>query len=304
MSLQSVMQQFRAEVQGLRPAAGEGDLARLRKSCGPLPEQVITLYQDHDGSDQYPAIPRKTLPLRLMPIAEVLKTREQMAPYEKRMAKVGPIAWFWTDDNSNYAGVYLDGLLAGWVCVLDHEEPLLVPSFRYVESFMVHLLADLRGVHGKNRFCDLPSLRREYPKSAPDAAHDDQDWVFSEIFRKQWTDEADAELAQLFAMCGICLTPFEKTSEASVFLDVDDMWIPAAAVRLLAIRRWRGGVEQLERLARDGHPNGDGAAIGLLARMNTNESRNAVTRLRRTLTGQKLQILEMCARGPLRPPRC
>ncbi len=75
MSLQSVMQQFRIEVQGLRPAANEEDLARLRRSCGPLPEQVVTLYQDHDGSDRYLAIPRKTLPLRLMPIAEVLKTR-------------------------------------------------------------------------------------------------------------------------------------------------------------------------------------------------------------------------------------
>ena len=75
------------------------------------------------------------------------------------------------------------------------------------------------------------------------------------------------------------------------------MWIPSAAVRLLEVRNWKSAVEQLETLALDGHPNGDSAAIRALARMDTDEARQAITRLRRSLTGQKLKVLEMWTSG-------
>ncbi len=303
MSLQSVIQQCRTEFQGFRPAASDGAMARLRQFGGPPSEPLIVLYQDHDGSDQHLTNGCRSLPVRFMPIAKILEARDQMAPYENRQAKVGPIAWFWTDDSSNYADIYLDGPLADWVCVFDHEEPILTPAFRSVESFMLHLLAGTQSNSGESRFCDLPSRRCGYSKAAPDGTRAEQDWVLSEIFRKNWRDDPDEELSRRFAMCGICLIPFERTGEAIIFPGADDMWIPEAAVRLIEIRRWHGNVEQIQRLVCDGRPNGESAAMRLLERMNTNESRKAIARLQRKLKGHKLQAIEMRARVPLQPPR-
>jgi hypothetical protein len=305
MNLQSLIHQFRIGFQGFQPAASDETLAKLQRACGVLPEQILAVYRDHDGFDPALAEEDTSLPVRLMPIAEVLDTRDQMTAYEKKLPMVGPVAWFWTDDNSNYAGVYLDGPLVGWVTVLNHEEPELTPAFRSVESFMSHMLANTLGNPKERAFDDIPSLRREYPKIAPDGAQAEQDWLLAELFIKQRQDEVDKELSRLFAICAICLTPFEKTSEVFVFFDADDMWIPEAAVRLLEVRRWREGVEQLERLAHDGYPNGDRAAMRLLSRMNTNQSRQAIMRLRQSLKDQKLKALEMWAdrRMPLPPPR-
>jgi hypothetical protein len=81
------------------------------------------------------------------------------------------------------------------------------------------------------------------------------------------------------------------------------MWIPEAAVKLIDLRRFTGAVPELERLAAEGKPNGDSAAMRCLIRMGTREARGAVQRLSETVVGQKSKMLEMLRRGPLRPPR-
>lgn len=81
------------------------------------------------------------------------------------------------------------------------------------------------------------------------------------------------------------------------------MWIPEAAVRLLELRGYTGGIVELEKLAREGRANGDSAAMRQLVRIGTEPAKQAVARLKQTIDGQKLRSLEMWGRVKLQPPR-
>lgn len=48
----------------------------------------------------------------------------------------------WGDDQSNYAGVYIDGPLLGMVFVLMHDEQNLAPRFATADRFVDRLLVD------------------------------------------------------------------------------------------------------------------------------------------------------------------
>ena len=54
---------------------------------------------------------------------------------------------------------------------------------------------------------------------------------------------------------------------------------------------------ELERLAIEGGPNGDRAAMRRLVRMDTPESRAALARIRASVSGQKLATLDLWERG-------
>jgi hypothetical protein len=216
---------------------------------------------------------------------------------------IGPVAWLWTDDNSNYCGIYTDGPLRGWLCILDHEEPMLTPAFRSIASFITRLFTEVRQKDRGGAY-DLPSVPRDVPETVPHVEDDELDQKLALYFREQHRNESDEAMRRLYAFCSICLTPFEHTSEVIPFLEDQDMWVPEAAVRLLEIRQWDAGTEQLEKLAREGRPNGDYAAMRLLARMKTDDSQQAIARLNRYLQGQKLKTLEMWTRPGIRlqPP--
>src|SRR5205085_1865357 len=76
---------------------------------------------------------------------------------------IGRIAWLWSDDNSNFAGLYTDGPLAGWLVKLDHDEPMLAPAWRSVGSFLERLLDSAPGTAVANAAVDLPALPRDVP---------------------------------------------------------------------------------------------------------------------------------------------
>jgi hypothetical protein len=293
--LGEIIAQLRAGVGGLNSPAQEENLAELSRICGKLPSEVLQLYRNHDGSVGSLRVGKRQLVARLMPVREVLDTCAALSAIEDPIPQVGSIAWLWTDDNSNYAGIYVNGPLQAWICVLDHEEPMLTLAFRSTESFLSRLLDDACRGDPKRPAYDIPSLPRAIPQLISDPAHLESDRQLAALFRQRYAEEANEDLRRLYAQCAICLTPVEDTAQVLTFLEDPDMWTPEAAIRLLEVREWREGIEEIERLAREGRPNGDGAAMRLLTRMNTNESRAAIARLRRVLQGQKLQSLEMWA---------
>jgi hypothetical protein len=300
-SIREAIRNLRATFDGFNSPASESNLAQLQRAVGPLPYEVLLIYHDHDGSND---LPRNDglLAARLMPVSEVMETRTAMI--DRGLPKVGSVAWLWTDDNSNYCGIYTDGLLAGWLTVLDHEEPMLTPAFRSTASFTLGLLAEAEKSY-EERAIDIPSIAREFPEAVSNPATVEGDRQLAARFQQLYTNEQNEDLRRLYAFCSICLTPFESTGDVLAFLADGDMWTPEAAVRLLEVRRWRDGLDQLERLAREGRPNGDSAAMRHLARMNTQESRRAIARLKQTLDGQKLQTLQewVDRRSRLQPPR-
>jgi hypothetical protein len=182
---------------------------------------------------------------------------------------------------------------------------MLTPAFRTTVSFLSRLLDDACCADPKQKVYDIPSLPREIPQLASDPANLESDRQLAALFRQRYKAELDEDMRRLCAHCAICLTPVEDTEQVMTFLSDPDMWTPEAAIRLLEVRQWRKGTEDLERLAREGQPNGDSAAMRLLTRMDTNQSREAISRLRRVLQGQKLKSLEMWAdrKTALQPPR-
>jgi hypothetical protein len=178
----------------------------------------------------------------------------------------------------------------------NHDEPVLTPAYRSVAGF-------LSCVAGEADFRHLNDLPAELPATFSDPANAESDKRLAADFRRLYLEECDPDKKKLFAFSSICLTPVENTVDALPFLDVPDMWIPEAAVRLLELRQYNGGIAELEKLAREGQPNGDGAAMRQLVRLGTPPAKQALARLGRTLQGQKLRTLEMWERVKLQPSR-
>ncbi|BCC09469.1 MULTISPECIES: hypothetical protein [Bacillus cereus group] len=63
----------------------------------------------------------------------------------------------WTDDNSNYVGVYMFGALTGRVYFINHEEIDLCPVYPNVQTLIKILLES-----PESNWCELPKY---YPRS-------------------------------------------------------------------------------------------------------------------------------------------
>ncbi|MGA2851053.1 MAG: hypothetical protein ABSE46_18785 [Terracidiphilus sp.] len=300
-TLQEVIEKARSTTEGFNPPAEENDLARFQQIVGSLPEDVLALYRNHDGSKRLIRPYSAKLTARLIPIAEALEN--QLLLNRVSIPKAGTVAWLWTDDNSNYCGVYTDGLLQGFLTVLDHEDQILTPAFRSVARFMEQVL--VQATDGEDPAYDISQLDREIPELTSCADHLDKEELLATNLKRLYLDEADKGLRRLYAICSICLTPFSSTSTVLSFLDDADWQIGPAAIRLLEIRRYVEAVELMETLARESGTHRGAAARFYLVRLGTVESRAAIDRLRNVLDERGRELLERLVHSPhpLPPPR-
>jgi hypothetical protein len=268
--------QLRSRCLGFNSRAESNALQALIRELGDLPDEVLQLYGDHDGSDSIPKCAGEWMPGRLLPVREAIETNAGCSDVVDFMPKPGKVALLWTDDNSNYMGVYTSGLLSGWLTVLDHDNPALVPAYRSVASLYARLATD----HVAATATDIPLMPRDLPAVRDDSTHLAKDRELAAVFFNLYRDEADEDMRRIYAMTSICLTPVCDTQSVVAFFSDDDMWTPEAAVGLMEFRRYHRAVNELERLVINGRTNGDSAAMCLLARMNTDESRHALARLR------------------------
>ena len=283
------------------------DVARLEEAVGPLPADVLEIYRDHDGSPSgSPDGDRLPWPARLLPVQEAIATNRELAQALANEPKVGAIAWLWTDDNSNYVGVHTAGELAGWLVKLNHDEAALTPAYRSVRSFLRIMIDAARGTDGgEGDAYDVVSIPRELPATSDDPSHVDGDRRLAESFHRRYLAEGNRDWRRFYATCAVCLTPVADTERVLPMLAEDDMWLPESAVRLLELRRYAGGIDELERLAREGRHNGQLAALRHLVGLDTDDARGAIARLERSLTGTPLEHLRgtLQSRHRLQPPR-
>jgi hypothetical protein len=307
--LNELIANIRSSFDGFNPPAQEEKLAELLEALGGVPDEVLALYRDHDGSVRLPRRQNSELTARLMPVSEALRFRKNPVRFIEKIPKAGNWACLWTDDNSNWCGIYTDGPLSGCVTVLDHEAPMLVPAFRSIESFLMRLLAeapnDDEDDARKSVAYDIAQLTREIPLKIPDPNNSAEDRRLAALFKQLHSNEHNEDLRRLYAFCSICLTPFESTGDVWSFVDDPDWQVPVAAIRLMELRRYADAVEKLERLAHEGGTHRGGAAIVYLARMDTSQSQEAVARLRKTLDGRPRDYLErlISPAHPLPEPR-
>src|SRR5688572_6727002 len=83
----------------------------------PVPAAVAALDAAFDGQSDEPQLPR--YPWRLMPADEVIRIHDLMQAQAGWLSPAPNVRYVWSDDNSNWAGVFVTGPLAGMVHVLD-----------------------------------------------------------------------------------------------------------------------------------------------------------------------------------------
>jgi hypothetical protein len=296
-AIPDIIKRLRRELNGLNEPATEQALARLHGVLDERPNaEVIALYEDHDGSGRLPKRKGWSVPARLMPIAEALGVNHSLdAALEGQTP--GEILWLWTDDNSNYAGVFIEGLLEGFVTVFDHDEPVVAPRFFSVSSFLEALLAE------DEEALDLPSLRCELPVVSDEGAERERLGALATELLARWRrapsseeEPGDEDRRRGWGLAALSLLPMADTHLAVELLRDPDMWTPESAARLLGSRGYVAAIPELERLAVEGAPNGDSAAMQALAVFDTAAARQALDRVARTASPQKLSMLNMWRR--------
>lgn len=120
---------------GAEPAksspASAAEIAAWEEGVGvKLPPTVAALYSQSDGVK--PEDARVGNILRLMPLKEVAETHGNLLQTGLAgMLKRYGMVFFWTDDSSNYAGVFCSGVFEGRVFFLDHDGYYLGTCRRY-----------------------------------------------------------------------------------------------------------------------------------------------------------------------------
>lgn len=298
MTLSSHVAELRSRFVGFNPPATKDEIGHLMHSMGTLPSEIFALYADHNGTNGLAKRGGACPHIRLMPTREAVELNATLATVLEATPSPGRVGFFWCDDNSNYAGIYLSGLLTGWVTLLLHDEQLLVPAFRSIERFYRQILASCATL------VELTDIERELPAVDGDELTATEDEKLAIVFRELYDRESDPDQRRIYAACSMALTPVNVTISVLPYLLDRDLWTPELAVELLELRRYTGGVDELEHLAENGTANGDSAAMRCLVRMNTTDSQSALARIRQIVTGDKLDQLDTWIRlsTRLQPP--
>ncbi len=135
-------------------------LAAFEASLGArLPDEARAMYRRCGGvSDRV----RTALPMRPMPPADAIDALRVLTECADTYAPHPEARYLFTDDNSNWVGLFVFGPLVGKLTILDHDEPSGAPRFASLESFLEKLVA------AADEGRDWPDMRTDYPL-APDA---------------------------------------------------------------------------------------------------------------------------------------
>jgi hypothetical protein len=150
---------------GALPGLNDTALTKLERAIGcALPDSARTLLRRYGGitSDAWD---RKRVPMRLMTPDDIVDTHRLLFAKDGKET-YGPSTdarYLFTDDNSNWAGIFTKGPLVGKITLLDHEDSWPIPHYFDLASFAAALGAGSRK--------EWQEMQRDYPlrTSAPKA---------------------------------------------------------------------------------------------------------------------------------------
>ncbi len=121
------------------PGLDEASLLAFESTLGAnLPDDVRTMYRAIGGiSDRV----RTALPMRLMPPVDALDTLHILTDGADTYRPYPSARYLFTDDNSNWVGLFIEGPLRGKLTILDHDLGSNAPRFASLASFITKLLA-------------------------------------------------------------------------------------------------------------------------------------------------------------------
>jgi len=251
----------------------DADVSALENRLGtPIPDDLRRLFRQGSAEDG---------PGRLMKPTEVTRDYDLIQQTGINWRECCPI---WTDDNSNYAALYLAGPLHGKMCFLDHE-PDLSPAYRGLSSFLAALNV------AKKDDKDWYEIPTDYPiptdfyfhqNGQPSPATESEVTGDLEIVdtlksRLDQLPSTEDDERRYLCFCIIGLTPAKSLHGILEFLlEDEDMWIQERAANVLGFRGFEPAVPQLAKIALHGTGNGVGAAMSALGRIGTADCRDAL----------------------------
>jgi len=268
MIVQVQLARLHARGDGNAAPATADEIEELAHVLGvPLPPTIRTIYEDHGAEE-----PRFGLCLRLLSPTEAAEAitalRRLGVPFEDH-----ELGTFWTDDNSNYAGVFAFGQLEGRVFKIDHEETSPAPCWRRVESFYDALL------DARDAGLTWYDLATDYPREPTDQAPAD-DALASRLFALHH-EQPDSPVGQRAVYQALALSSATHAEQVVSLLQSDDMWVQERAVQILGHWRWEPAIPSIVEVVRNGQHNGRIAGILALKRIASRDARVAFHSLRR-----------------------
>lgn len=264
------MQDIVIELQQLpsrHPPASSAAIEALAAALGyPIPEAVLALYRDHDG------LPTGSpLPMRLLSTSEATSTNAALR--QPNLELSSRIAVFWTDDDSNYAGVFTSGQLQGRVCLLEHDEPADWPKYQSVASLCRRLVSAWRAGLG---WYDMP---HDYPVlDSMDVLPEDRAIGLHLLDRYSQAPDTPASIRAAFG--AMQLLPPADTELLLPLLRSTDMWVQERACQVLGLRKFAPAIEALSEVAMSGMHNGRAASLIALRQIDTPEATRRFDELR------------------------
>lgn len=196
--------------------------------------------------------------LRLMDSDEIIEVAEFMSEIEVYQ----DIIPLWTDDNSNYIGVYIQGASKYRICYINHEETDLSPGFRSISSFITKL-----GLHPN---FDWDELEKDYPSEIEISSTEmDEDLScideLNNLISSNQLENDDIRCQYIFSI--MALTPIKHLESLIKYLDDEDMYVQEKACEIIGFHRYIPAREKLLEVSKNGMHNGKLAAKRALARI-------------------------------------
>jgi hypothetical protein len=265
MSVEEYIQQVQSLAFKCNSGANSQELEALEQGLAcQLPESILTLYKNHNGiAKSYNSDAR--LPFRLMSVAETLE-------FGKATRKMGWFIYgfrvFWTDDNSNYAGLYVAEPLLDYVCLIYHSEPDFSPVYGSIKDFLQAML----NLVVENKDANWYAMSKDYPKLAAceNVSQIARDWAASQTLMPKFQAAVDEFEREQWAFIVMSLIPFEHNEALLAFLDDDDMYIQERACDIIGQRKYEAAIPKLEELAAHGISNAQVAAQEALGKFRHN----------------------------------
>ncbi|UNK20304.1 HEAT repeat domain-containing protein [Paenibacillus sp. N3/727] len=211
--------------------------------------EILELHKEKQNANEFA--------LRVMDSDEVIELIEFLSDIEVYQ-NIIPL---WTDDNSNYVGVFYQCPLKHRVCYIDHEETDISPSFRSVSSFIRSIEQDPD--------LDWRELKKEYPVETESSIQDleDDQKSIDELNHLLNSNDLDDDLRCQLLFSIMALTPKMHLDSLVKYLDDEDMYVQERACEILGYHRYIPAKDKLIEVSESGMHNGKQAAKRALSRL-------------------------------------
>ncbi|KAF6582359.1 HEAT repeat domain-containing protein [Paenibacillus sp. EKM211P] len=234
----------------------------LERQAIDLPDDTLEALLIHSKKQE-----GRQVQLRLLSEQELSESIEWMTQI-KVFKHIVPL---WTDDHSNYVGLYVEGPLAYKLCYINHQETDLSPMYRSTAS----LIAELE----QNPELDWEQLRKDYPSdndiSTEQLAEDIRCMhEMQAILEKDSSMEDDVRCQLLYSLMAI--TPVSEADSLLPYVDDEDMYVQERACILLGYHGYGPATELLKEVVKHGSPNGKLAARKALSMIRAKQMDNHI----------------------------